>query len=486
MSTRSLYDPVAERLVLSAILKFGGDVIYDIDPVISSSDFYADENQIIYSALRKLVIDEGISKPDVASLAGVIHQIDPEAIKRLGLTKYIGALNQESITKENVGPFANSIARLGLARNLKSRMELGLSALDKVSSDNTISEIIGIAESPLVEFTNSLIRSDDTIKFGSEIGNYVEYLAEHKNSYLGIPTGFALYDKTIGNGVRGPGIHILGGRAKSFKSTMLLNAGKNMCCAGIPILYLDTELTKEIVMGKLIAMTSEVTIDDIETGKFSESMDTAKKVSEAVKLINDLPFYYHNISGMPHLEVISIMRRWIMKEVGFDGNGQTRPCCIILDYIKTMDVNALRNIAEFQYLGQLMTDYHNFCVKYKIPILSAVQLNREGINGEDQNVIAGSDRIIALCSSFCIIKAKTAEDLATDPIQNGDRKIVYVAGRFGKGLSQGEYINIKTKGEFAQVIEGNLNTANRANRNNVQQDGATLGLDNGEGTGIQL
>ena len=60
---------------------------------------------------------------------------------------------------------------------------------------------------------------------------------------------------------------------------------------------------------------------------------------QAAKQLNNIPYKYITIAGKSFEETLSIMRRWIVKEVGFDENGRTNPCMIIYDYLWFIIIN---------------------------------------------------------------------------------------------------------------------------------------------------
>jgi hypothetical protein len=120
-----------------------------------------------------------------------------------------------------------------------------------------------------------------------------------------------------------------------------------------------------------------------------------------------------------------------------------------------MDDSAFKNnLQEYQLLGFLTTALHNFAVKFKLPILATIQLNRDGINKQDSSVVSGSDRIGWLCSNFTILKPKSDDELNEDPPSNGTKKLVVTDTRYGPGMESGEYINIKNELEVAKMSEG--------------------------------
>ena len=158
------------------------------------------------------------------------------------------------------------------------------------------------------------------------------------------------------------------------------------------------------------------------------------------------------------------MRKWIYQEVGFDETGRTKDCLIVYDYLKLMNSSSISNsMQEFQVLGFQITQLHNFCVKYDVPCLSFVQLNRDGITKESTDVVSGSDRLIWLCTSFSIFKMKSDEEIADDDEDNGNRKLVPIVARHGAGLDDGDYINMNMFGKFGKLVEGETRNALRKN-----------------------
>jgi len=98
-----------------------------------------------------------------------------------------------------------------------------------------------------------------------------------------------------------------------------------------------------------------------------------------------------------------------------------------------------------------------------------VQLNRDGITKESTDAVSGSDRLIWLCTSFTIFKSKSAEELAEDGPEAGNRKLVPIVARHGGGLDDGDYINMNMLGSHAKLIE--LQTRNERKNNPIGDTG---------------
>jgi hypothetical protein len=97
-----------------------------------------------------------------------------------------------------------------------------------------------------------------------------------------------------------------------------------------------------------------------------------------------------------------------------------------------------------------MTGLHNFSVKHDIPILTAVQLNREG-------GISQSERIKWLSSGVAVYERKTDEEIRSSAL--GNMKTSIIKSRYGKCTSFNEYINYTFLGQYARITENNLSTA---------------------------
>lgn len=461
-----LKDPNAERMVLSALVQHGSEWLYSIDPILKESFFFYPENRIVYSTIHHLITKDSIDKPNAATIIGKINDIHSGSLEKYQLADYVDLLLSKEVLLSQITPFLNKVIKFGLARNLKLRLEEAQDKIENMEGGESLLEIINEAERPIADFTQSLVTKDETANMVEGLEEYVEYLNKQENKILGISTGYKRLDYFLGGGLRKPGFHMFGARKKVGKSMVALNFANNITKQNVPVLYLDTEMTREIQWNRWLSLNSQIPTHILESGGFANVPGSKEHIKECIAELKTRQFYYHNISGKHHTEWLSIMRKWIMKKVKFDDNGNVNPCVIVLDYIKMMNLNDSGNFQEYQYLGQIATDLHNFCIQYNIPMIGFVQLNRDGITKEDQSVIAGSDRLLDLCSSFTILKNKSQEDYSDDANgpNEGNKKFIVIATRFGPGNDEGEYINLKADLSKATIIEGATNSENRTGR----------------------
>lgn len=451
-----LTDPSAERAVLAGICTYGEDAYLDVADIVQETSFTIDSNSIIFKCLKTLC-ETNHKTIDIASIYSVAQELGfSHILSKKEETQHLKAIIDFPVSLDNVRKFAAKIRKLEIARLLRKQLETTQDKILEVTGNEPISSIIGIAEDSIFNFTSLLNDTDSgPEKIGNDIENYVQLLEENKVDQVGIPTGFPIYDQSIGGGLRKGTVNVIAARPKTGKTLLSDNMGRNIAAQGIPVLNMDTEMNKEDHIHRLLAMMTEIEINAIETGKFAESPDQKNKIYKAVETLKSTKLYHKSIAGKSFEDQLSIMRRWLVKEVGLNADGTAKECVIFYDYLKLMDSAGIsQDMKEYQVLGFMMTSLHNFAVRYKVPVVAFIQLNRDGITKESTDTASGSDRIIWLCSNFTIFKRKSDEEIAEDGPNNGNRKLVPLISRHGGGLDDNDYINCHMKGWCAKITEG--------------------------------
>lgn len=457
--TSVLNDSGCERSVLSAILNHGADLLIDIEEILDTKDFYWSINRTIFSIIKHLVHESNLDKfdaPTIVANAKILNYNKFDGNSKE--SEYLEALFASTPTYDNAKSIAAQIYKLSLARQAIECTNNITEDLKKINGSEKIDEIVQKLEDPIFEFTSKLSSKDKGLLFiHHNIEERLKILSEDPKDIVGLPTGYLNWDQCIGGGFRRGTVNVIGARAKIGKSTLCLNIAKNMAQFGVPVLYLDTEMDQSAQQDRLTSLVTGISLSHIETGKFSTIKEEKETVWSSVQQIKELSIIHASIAGQSIESTLSFARKWIIKNVGFLEDGSTKPCLLIYDYLKLMNADNLKgNIQETQLLGFLITALHNFAVKWGIPVLASVQLNRDGVEKEGAEVISGSDRILWLCSNFTILKKKSQEELIEDPPKNGMMKLVVTDTRFGSGHDKGDYINLMADFSRAKLIEGKM------------------------------
>jgi len=449
-----LTDAGAERAVLAGLFAYGFESYVEISDFISHSTFVDADNQVIYRCIVK-VLEDG-AELDVPALISAAEKLSlSDSINQKYQLEYIQDLMAYPVNKDNVPFFAAQIKKFEFVRSGVVTTKKIQKDLESASGDESIDEIVSMIETPLIDFLREDESGVKTEKLGDEIDDYLEFLVSNVCDQIGLSTGFANYDAIIGGGLRRKCVDMVAARPGVGKSVFGDNVALHNAKKGVPTLMLDTEMSKEDHLNRILAHISGVPINEIATGRFSEDDEKSIAVHKAAEEIKSIPYTYVSVAGQPFETVLNIIKRWILRDVGQDEDGRTNDCLVVYDYLKLMSSAGIAkgHVQEYQALGFQITELHNLTVKYDFACLSFVQLNRDGITREDTGSVSGSDRIVWLCTSLSYFKLKSAEEIADDGPQNGSHKVVNNKARHGVGLQDGNYINFHMSGEHARLTE---------------------------------
>lgn len=466
-----LVDLAAERMVLTGTAA-SSEAFLDVDYNLRSETFTNLTNQVVWNCIKNIRSEDLESRIDLPLLRSKAKELNLDhVVEDPDELEYVRSLLSYHVETSNVRKFAAKIRKLEIGRLLHDQLEEAQNDILKIKGNENVDSIIALAENRLFDFTSTLISEEEGISHISEgADEYFEYLLNNEVDTPGIPSGFPIWDDILG-GLRRQAVVMIGARSGMGKSIFSDNVALHVAGKlNIPTLYLDTEMQKKGHWDRLWANVSEVPSDDIERGRFKRSDYKKNKVKEAKDYVNSIPYNYVNISGKPFEETLAYIRRWLIRDVGYDENGKLKNCLVIYDYLKMMSGEGLSSeMKEYQLLGFQMTGLHNFAVKFDIPILSFVQLNRDGIDKENASVIAQSDRIVWLASSVTIFKDKSITEMA-DTAEEGNKKLIVIKNRFGRdNNSFNEYINLKFDGRIAKITEGKLSTFNPTSKKSNQE-----------------
>jgi replicative DNA helicase len=452
-----LSDPAAERATLSCLFQYGSNAWAEIAGLIGNETFTFESNSLYYECFEYL-FKQGYEKVDQNAIWSAAETLGhSDKLKKPDEVKYLRSLKQCAVELSNVRKYASKIKKLEIARRGK-RLGAHIShSLDKVTGDESINDIISLIETPVFDFSTNLGDTQDNgpTLMGDGIEDYLKYLENNPREYTGIPTGYSRIDDAMGGGLQ-VGVNLFGARPKKGKTTLADNVGMFISQRiNIPVLNLDSEMNKQQHWDRILANLAKVNVKEIRTGKYVYDEDKVRRVHEAAEKLKVVNYSYEPIRGMDINDILSICRRWIMKSVGLQTNGVANPCVIIYDYLKLPGRNSVTDsIKEHLALGFQINQFHDFLAKYEIPSMSLIQLNREGIEREETDIVSGSDRQVWTCVSFLLFKEKSNAEIMSCPNKKYNRKVVPLVTRFGEEWDRENYINMEMRGQFAEIIEG--------------------------------
>nr|WP_255323237.1 DnaB helicase C-terminal domain-containing protein [Bacillus thuringiensis] len=278
-------------------------------------------------------------------------------------------------------------------------------------ADSDINSVLSAVESDFRDISIEYQVATGVTKLGENTADRLKQRLLTPQDVIGLKTGWKLFDLATLGLIDGE-LTIVGARSKVGKSTVLLNWCNKICIEdGVPTLYIDTEMYDYEQEDKLLSIISRVPHEEIRTGRFGVDTDAGKAIDKIAALqdanreLKEAPFYHVYLPSFTAEKLRALVRKYQV-EHGIK--------LVVFDYIKLPSSDSSLGEREFQALGYLTSALKDIAGELKVPVVSAVQLNRGAVDKEDINEgdIGGSDRILFLANRVCFLRKSTEEEFA--------------------------------------------------------------------------
>ena len=421
-------NPTSERSLISLCLN-NADLLVDVENnEVYSQHFTIPAHRHIFTAMMYLY-SKGIKPSPLSIMEVITDKKAKEEIENFGGISYIEDMTLMDIDKSNLKIFCEKVKQTYARKELYDVCEKAKTfMLSDESEKLNPGELVGQIENKITEIANSAINETTVYKMGSDLQARLEERAKRPTLVAGIQVGWTVFDRLTNGGQAGDLI-IVCARAKMGKSVILTNWAKRFSIDdGLPVLYIDTEMTSEEQEDRLVSILTQIPVSEIMTGLFAVDTEhgTAKekieKIKNAIEQIKSSPYYHVYMPNFNAEKVTALAKQYKAKY-----NIQA----LFMDYIKipASQGNSLQQIKEYQALGFFTSTLKDIAGTLKIPVYSAVQENRNDEKGTEKGAgnVAGSDRILQLATKLMFLYAKTDEQIARDTTLLGNRhlKIAY-------------------------------------------------------------
>jgi replicative DNA helicase len=460
----TLYDFGTERAFLALIMKHP-ELIVEAERVIRPEWLFAEFHRYTYkimlwmyrvSTQRNWPLNlDPMSMLSAAQYSGVEQQFR-DRTEGLNAIKQVEALSQAvrmDMFPQFVGILTDRAARVDLYRRAR---DMQRQVVD-IQSNPVAQNIALSCESQFAEIAFRGVHGGDgrMINIAEEQDNYLlktrlNWTYPNDSLFNVACPLFPFWSRLMNGGYRKRGLTILAARPKVGKSTLLLSIAIAMALQfGIPVLYLDTEMSAEEQISRGLSHVAGVNEFDLIKGKmWADGMgEMAQAVDRARDQFNKAKFIYAQIGNRPVTHVQSLMRQFRNKYVGtkeymLDGKTYTfsNPAMVIYDWLKLPDAGSLREAAEYQMLGFQAQAIKETAGELDLPVIAGAQNNRAAINVDVQDwqemaesFVAGSDRLAQFCTMLCILRNLTGPE--------AERQVAHGWTREGRTGMQGLRFN---------------------------------------------
>ena len=350
------------------------------------------------------------------------------------LQEYIElARNASRSTYEEYKLLANTVVSLAFRRELCNlSIDIGKECFNREIS---LDDLNDFANNGIDKIAEKFIFGGDSVQFSEKIDDIWDKIVANRNAdgTVGLPSLLPSLNEfmTFGKGE----LVLVAGPTGKGKSSYFLNEACFALKHGVPVVIVDTELTDEVWLPRLIACLSGVTVRQIKNGKYSDEEESRiKKVISWLKKENNLVHEYVPIFNK--LVIDQICRKW---------DNKRKLGIFIYDYIKPSE---MRGAAEISQSLGLMADYlKSLAGNLNIPVLGGLQLNK--LTGQ----VADSMKPERYADVLMYWKEKDIEQLQKDGLDCGNYYLQVKKNRNGAIHDEDDYIDINFKGDLMNISE---------------------------------
>ena len=349
----------AEEAVLGSIL-IDPEAFFRVNEFLKGEDFYIIKNQWVWEACRTL--QERHEPIDFLTLA---HELEARGqLDEIGGRVYVSELINAVPTAIYAEGYGRIVERAANRRRLlRVASEIAQLAYDESGDDDAVND----RAEQLVLAARRSRGVRDTRPIAQVLKDYyerIEYLYDHRDEPLGVPTGFIDLDKQLG-GLQKSDLIVVAARPGLGKTSLLLNIALNASQRFHQrIAVFSLEMSGEQVCERLIAQQSGIDSQRLRFGHLTD---------------DDWPVFVQTTSGLSNIGIwiddtpaISPMQlrakaRRLHAEQGLD--------LVVVDYLQLMSVDR-RAENRNQEVTQISQSLKNLARELNIPVFVASQLSR--------------------------------------------------------------------------------------------------------------
>lgn len=386
-------------------------------------------NGMIYDALVCLA-RSGMTHVDSINIINVLNRHDFQK-------KYSIKVEQKEIdatieisdeiargTVEEYKSAVEGVVECAFRRTLRRKLMNCVSLCDTMSQTDLESRVYKEIDGTMLEFC----ANDEIPEYKDVIDQcWADIEKRQHNGASGIPFPFPALNDYVQ--IEPGELVVFGAEQKTGKSIFLLNCAADLLKSDKAVLYIDSELNTRMFTCRLLAHLTKIKFKQLKAGEYGE--EQADLIKRAINWLKTRKFVH---IYMPTFEAknIYMAAKKVKHTMGLD--------VIIVDYFKSKGEGDA--FASYQELGKLVDTVKNeICGSMDIAGIAAAQAT---VNGR----LADSSKIARNASTICLLSDKTPEEIETDGVECGNKKLRVVFNRNGEQMYPDEYIDLQFNGNL--------------------------------------
>ena len=354
------HDLEAEQAVIGSMLTDKDAVISAIE-VLQDTDFYREDNKLIYSAIMNLY---NRGEPiDIITLKSELSSMGK--FEAIGGLEYLAELPEKVPTTANVEKYIKIVEEKSTLRTLiRTANELLTLGYDPTQEVDTL---IDTAEKKIFDVMQSKSQKSYSSMKDILVDTFIELeeLYNRKQHITGVPTGFADLDyKTAG--LHGSELILVAARPAMGKSAFALNIASNAAVrAKTPVAIFSLEMSKEQMANRILCSEALVDSNKVRTGKVED--DDWSKLAYASGILSEAQIFIDDTPGISINEIRTKCRKLkLEKDIGL----------VVIDYLQLVQASNRRAGSREQEIAEISRSLKILAKEINVPVIALSQLSR--------------------------------------------------------------------------------------------------------------
>ena len=378
----------AEQAVLGGLM-LKNDAFDSIAEILSDSDFYSKDHQLIFNAMHRLAAE---GQPfDPITLSEFLQ--NNNELGAIGGAEYLVDLAHGTPSSANIKAYTQIVLERSIVRQLiGAASEMVRKGYNPLGWDS--SKLLAEAESRLQEIIENRPKKGGFKEVNSLIKEAVERLDElfkNDTDITGLSTGFSDLD-SMTSGWQKSDLVIIAGRPSMGKTAFAMNMVEHATLhQDRPVLVFSLEMPASSLIMRMLSSIGKIDATRMRSGTLVE--DDWPRLSSAAQRLKDRPLFIDDSAGITPLEMRSRIKQFTRERVdqlrqkwqGEHGADtppdvedlyeQAQPGMIMVDYLQLMNGT---NSAEgrVQEISQISRELKGLAREYNCPVIALSQLSR--------------------------------------------------------------------------------------------------------------
>ncbi len=352
-----------EGAVLGAIMLEPQKLAEVLEIIQAEECFYADANQRIYAAIRRL-FDKG-SRIDFMTVCEDLRKNNE--LEMVGGSYYVTGLTRDIVSSANIEEHARIVMQKYIMREL---IRMSGEVIGEAYEDTTdVFDLLDKAETNLYEITDKHLRKNflGINAILAKTIHEIEAQNNKKDELTGVPSGFKELDK-VTSGWQRTDLIILAARPAVGKTAFALNLIMNAAFSKnqpTGVAFFSLEMSAGQLVKRMLSAVTEVPLSKITKGQLADH--EVVQIHQRMSKLASANIFIDDQAALNIFELRAKCRRLKQKHnIGM----------VIIDYLQLMQGSTANGGNREQEISKISRDLKGLAKELEIPIIALSQLNR--------------------------------------------------------------------------------------------------------------